>query len=103
MTYALVVAEVILDLPIVATLAFCLVYRIRRRKWGTPPTWAIGVSLACSVALFLLMYYQFQTGQSSPSETAIGTQLSIGSIAGIGALFLVTAAAARTELSERGK
>jgi len=101
MTYALTLPEALLDLPVAATLAFCLAYRIRRRKWGAPPTWAIGVAVACSVALFLLMYYQFQTGQSSPSDTAIGTDLFIGSSAGIGALFLVAGAAARTKMRER--
>jgi len=53
--------------------------------------------------LFILMYYQFQTGQSSPSDTAVGTRLFIGSLAGIGALFLVVAAAARTKMREREK
>ena|SRR6266480_646040 len=103
MPSALVVAEAILDLPVAATLAFCLAVRIRRRKWGAPPIWAIGVSVACSVALFLLMYYQFQTGQSAPSDEAVGTKLFIGSGGGIGALFLVTAAAARTRIRESGK
>ena len=101
MTSELVVAEIILDLPLAATLAFCLAYRLKRHKWPLPPIWAIGVTVACSVGLFLLMYYTFQTGQSSPSEEAVGTKLFIGSGAGIGALFLVTAAAARTKMSQR--
>ena len=103
MTYALVVAEVTLELPLAATLAFCLAYRLKRHRWPEPPTWAIGMAVAFSTASFLLMYYQFQTGQSSPSDTAVGTKLSIGSIAGIGALFLILAAAARTKLREREK
>ena len=103
MPYALVVPEAILVLPVAATLAFCLAYRIRRRKWPMPPFWAIGVAVACNGALFILMYYQFQTGQSSPSDTAVGTRLFIGSLAGIGALFLVVAAAARTKMREREK
>ncbi len=103
MPYALVVPEAILVLPVAATLAFCLAYRIRRRKWPMPPFWAIGVAGACNVALFILMYYQFQTGQSSPSDAAVGTRLFIGSLAGIGALFLVVAAAARTKMREREK
>ncbi len=103
MTYALVVAEVILELPLAATLAFCLAYRMKRHKWPLLPSWAIGMSVAFGAASFLLVYYQFQTSQSSPSDTAVGTELTIGSIAGIGALFLASAAAAHTKIREREK
>ena len=68
-----------------------------------PPFWAIGVAVACNGALFILMYYQFQTGQSSPSDTAFGNELFTGSLLGVGALFLVVAAAARTKMREREK
>src|SRR5947209_19974120 len=103
MTYALVVPEAILVLPVAATLAFCLAYRIRRRKWPMPPFGAIGVGVACKVALFILMYYQFQTGQSSPSDTAFGSELFTGSLLGVGGLFWVVASAAITKLRVRKK
>ena len=102
MTYALAVVEVILQVPVIAALAFCLAYRLRRHKWWMRP-WVLIVSSAASFASVLLVYYQFHTSQSSPSEPIFGIELPIVSLFGIGALFLAEAAALRAKSSRRNE